>query len=69
MGGVAGELAIGDDLLAAAVDGLGVAVDAPAFEHAVVGVHCLGGGGDGVVGLGVPEEEVGVLAFGDDALL
>ena len=41
--------------------------DLPAFEHAVVGVHVLGGGGDGVVGLWVPEEEVGVFAFGYNA--
>ena len=64
---MADELAVCDNLLSAREDVLGVAFYFPAFKHRVVGGHALRGGGDGVVGVGVPEEDVGVFAGSDDA--
>ena len=46
-----------------------VARNLPAFEHGVVRRHALRRGGDGVVGVRVPEQDVGVFARGELALL
>src|SRR6185437_942594 len=57
------------DELASGVDLAGVSAYFEAFEHGVVDAHVVGGGADGVLGVGVPEDEVGVAAGGDGSLL
>ena len=67
--GLADELAFRNDQLAAGIDVAGVAAHLEAFEHGVVDAHVVGCGGDGVLGVGIPEDDVGVAAGGEHALL
>src|SRR5579871_2281215 len=62
-------LAVVDDEFASREDFLRVALHLPTLEHGVVAAHVVGCGGDEVVGRGVPEDDVGVGFWGDDALL
>src|SRR6185437_12702031 len=57
------------DELASGVDLAGVSAYFEALEHGVVDAHVVGGGADGVFGVGVPEDDVGVAAGGDGSLL
>src|SRR3954462_7170720 len=67
--GLAEVLAVFDDGFAAGEDGFGLAFDLPAFEEAVVAVHVVGLGADRALFVGVEDDDVGVGADGDGALL
>src|SRR5690349_1667978 len=65
---LAGELAVVDDDFAAGEDGLGGARDFPAFVGVVVHLHVERLRGEGLLLLGIEDDEVGVRARRDRAL-
>ena len=67
--GATDELVVFDDDVATGDDDFGVAFDVEAFEHGVIDTHVVGGGADDVIGFGVPDDDVGVAAYGDFAFL
>src|ERR1700735_4357372 len=66
--GDADELTFRDDEFAAGVDVSRVAADFEAFEHGVVDTHVMGGGGDDVVSIRIPQDNVRIAAGSEDSL-
>src|SRR5262249_25395153 len=66
---VSGDLPVGDDGLPAREDGLDPAGGALALVRRVVDVHVVGLGGHDLLGVRVVDDDVGVRARGDGALL
>src|SRR5262245_10409805 len=58
-----------DDEFAAGENVAGVAAHAKAFEHGIVHAHVVGLSADNVLGLGVPDDDVGVAAGSESSLL
>ncbi len=67
--GAANELVVFDDDVATGDYEFGIAFHLEAFEHGVIDAHVVSGGGDEVVGVGIPKDDVGVAADGDFAFL
>src|SRR5579863_1572081 len=64
---LADELALRHDQFAAGVDVSRIAADFEAFKHGVVDAHVVGGGGDGMIGVRIPEDNVGIATGGEHA--
>ena len=48
---------------------VGIAFHVEAFEHGIIHAHVMRRGADGVVGIRIPEHDIGVAANGNLALL
>ena len=57
-----------DDQLTGGVDLPRISLDSKALEHGVVAAHVVGCGADGVLGFGVPYDNVGIAAGRDRAV-